>query len=257
MQLLKLLPGVTRLRSPYGGTETGWQVAKKPTIRFAFGTQELPASSPWRIHFSKHGDVYLNNVAPLGNEFHVSLHESGMFHFRMGSEKTALLGPVADLPSGRMLGPAIFFYEWEREFPAYPAHTEKRPNRIQWLGLPRPGHFFVIRLIYAMAPEGLNLHATEDLIGGPVPVKLMGKEVEFFVVAVEQDLPPSQVSDLKAFHPDTVFDLHVPQDDVEAIDMLRISTTDVGLIGKVSAIVHQHFDPTVVVGGDPALDDAE
>ena len=214
-------------------------MAKKQNriIRFAFGTIENPSSSVWRVNVvGGKGDVYINNIAQLGNSVHVALHAAGIFHFKLGSETRHDMAPPWTDPNGLICGPAIFFYQWEREIP--PPKPSGKTKLIKWLGWPSPNHVVIVRTYYCERHVQIKASEGETIIDGPIEACLFDRKMNFYLILEHRKMTREELAGLET---QKIEELKFKGNIPDEIEMIRVSKTPQG----PAAIILERFNATV------------
>ena len=208
------------------------RVSSKPkVVRFAFGTEAEPGSSVWRATVTKGGDIYVNSAPAHGKEVHIALHASGRFHYRLGRDTRFDLEPPWRDPSGRLCGPCLFFFRWDRPLPPPPPSGKKQ--LITWLGWPEDDHLLIVRTFYTEPSAGIRIAVGDTQVAGPVPARLLHRPMDFYLIAGQRQMAPEERATIHR-SPEVLDFKGVPPDHLE---YFRVSKTPQG----PSAIIHDTF----------------
>jgi hypothetical protein len=202
------------------------------THRFCFGTPDNPGSAVWRLNTFVKGDVYLHNHPQFGNDIHIALHASGKFSAKLGTDRFKLQPPFKD-SNGLYWGPVMFFRKWSREVP--PPPPSGQIQKVCWLGWPKAGSLFILKMLYVPANVGWVLHEDDRLLFNNIPARLFHAEMSLHILLQEREMINSEVS--VCMHKPEVLEFSSPIPQINNAEMIRISKTDLG----PSAIIHEPF----------------
>ena len=203
---------------------------KNHTIRFAFGSQESPASAVWRVTcHGKAGDIYIQNCPQLSKDTHISLHASGRFSFKAGNIRHKLEPPY-EYQDHCFFGPFLFFAPFSRPLP--PLRASGNKELINWLGTPDPNCIFMIKFIYVPHMSALSINSNEVHVGRIPCCRLFHKPMSFHIVLQHRSLTKSEIE--AEWHVEKVdFRGNTPQ----AAEMIRVAKSELG----PSAIILQRY----------------
>ncbi len=110
-------------------------------------------------------------------------------------------------------------------------------QKITWLGLPKDGHLFAVSTFYCRPEVRILAEAHENIICGPLEVRLFYKKMHFYVICAERVLLPEEIESPNQDYKKIEFEGNLPN----ALELIKVSKT---FKGGPSAIVIDGFNVT-------------
>jgi hypothetical protein len=198
-------------------------------IRFAFGSHDNPLSAVWRVNIAKKGDVYIHNIREFAGDVHFSLHASGKWSFKLGSERHKLQPPWKD-SSGNFWGPVIFYRPPSWPLPAIPLSAAT--DKIEWLGTPDANCLFLLKLMYSSPNVRILPAENERLLVDSNQAKLFHDPMHFSILLQHRRLTADEMAPARHLE-----HLDFGESPPDTIELVRVSKTPQG----PSAIIFEPY----------------